>query len=67
MNEWTAGNSIIGWDRELRRVWLFKRRCHHGPVGCLVVALGLFLTIHDWHDRREWFNPHQSRLTTPIM
>lgn len=46
---------MIEYDRALRQVWLFKRRCHHGAVGCLALALGLVLVWHDRRDSREWF------------
>lgn len=45
---------LIEYDRALRRLWLFKRRCHHGMVGCMVVSLGLLLAWHDRADYREW-------------
>lgn len=43
------------YDPALRRVWLFKRRCHHGFVGCLAVVVGMGLAWHDRADRSEWF------------
>lgn len=46
---------VIQYDRALRRLWLFKRRCHHGAVGCVAMTIGLLLAWHDRNDRREWF------------
>jgi hypothetical protein len=39
----------------MRRLWVFKRRCHHGMTGCVLVALGIVLAYHDRSDYREWF------------
>lgn len=46
---------LIEYDRAMRRLWLFKRRCHHGAVGVLAVTFGLVLAWHDRKDKREWF------------
>jgi hypothetical protein len=43
------------YDRACHRLWLFKRRCHHGGVGCVVMVLGVLLAWHDRKDAREWF------------
>lgn len=46
---------LLIYDRTMRRLWVFKRRCHHGMIGCVVVALGILLAWHDRSDIREWF------------
>jgi hypothetical protein len=43
------------YDRAMRRLWLFKRRCHHGMVGCFVLVIGMGLVWHDRADWHEWF------------
>lgn len=43
------------YDRALRRLWVFKRRCHHGMVGCVAVVVGMALVWHDRDDKAEWF------------
>jgi hypothetical protein len=47
--------SFLTYDRAMRRLWVFKRRCHHGMTGCVLVALGIVLAYHDRNDYREWF------------
>lgn len=37
-----------------RRVYIIKRRLHHGFTGCIFVALGTILALHDRRDWREW-------------
>ncbi len=60
-----------------RRVWIGGQRCHHGAVGALAIAVGLWahspatilagalLSAHDAHDIRIWFRregrPHGIR------
>jgi hypothetical protein len=38
---WTAGNRILGWDSELRRLWIGGQRLHHGLTGIAVCSAGL--------------------------
>jgi hypothetical protein len=41
MRPWTAGNRLLGWDRELRRLWVGGQRLHHGVTGLAFSAAGL--------------------------
>lgn len=36
--------------RPKRRVYVFGRHLHHGLDGLMLVALGVALVIHDFHD-----------------
>lgn len=38
---WTRGNRIVGYDPELRRVWIGGQRLHHGATGIVFVGAGL--------------------------
>lgn len=42
---WTRGNKLLGYDPDLRRLWVAGQRLHHGATGVAVasasVALGL--------------------------
>lgn len=40
------------WFRNLPgpRVTVCGRRIHHGAVGSWLIALGVVLVAHDWHD-----------------
>ena len=40
-NPWTAGNRILGWDRELRRLWVGGQRLHHGATGIALAGTAL--------------------------
>lgn len=49
------------------RCFIFQQRTHHGATGCLLaavgiasrrpalIAAGLALAAHDWHDMAIWF------------
>lgn len=39
------------YDRLLRRLYLRRRRVHHGAVGAVLIFVGAVL-VH--HDRRDW-------------
>ncbi len=52
---WTHGNRLLGYDPELRRVWICGQRLHHGTTGVLLAATGTILMAHDWKDRPLWF------------
>ena len=38
---WTRGNRIVGYDPELRRVWIGGQRLHHGLTGVALAGTGL--------------------------
>ena len=38
---WTRGNSLIGYDPELRRVWIAGQRLHHGATGIALAGTAL--------------------------
>ena len=38
---WTRGNRIVGYDPELRRMWIGGQRLHHGLTGVAVAGPGL--------------------------
>jgi hypothetical protein len=50
--------SLVRVDWQLKRTWVLGRREHHGEVGVLIIAAGLALVAHDWHDRHHWFRRH---------
>ena len=52
---WTHGNRLVGFDPQLKRLWIGGQRVHHGMTGVLVAAAGLALMLHDWKDRPFWF------------
>lgn len=33
------------------RLYVLRRRLHHGMVGCWLIFMGLGLILHDWKDR----------------
>lgn len=33
------------------KVYIFERRLHHGLTGCILIAVGTLLCLH---DRRDW-------------
>ena len=41
---------MLLFDRNLRRLYVCKRRVHHGAVGVVAVVLGLMLAAHDRAD-----------------
>ena len=38
---WTRGNRLVGYDRELRRLWVGGQRLHHGATGIALALAGL--------------------------
>ena len=38
---WTRGNSLVGYDPALRRIWIGGQRLHHGATGIAVAGAGL--------------------------
>jgi hypothetical protein len=38
---WSRGNRILGYDPELRRVWIGGQRLHHGITGIALAGAGL--------------------------
>ncbi len=38
---WTRGNRIVGYDPQLRRIWIGGQRLHHGVTGILLAGAGL--------------------------
>ena len=38
---WTRGNRIVGYDPELRRIWIGGQRLHHGVTGIVLAGAGL--------------------------
>ncbi len=38
---WTRGNRLVGYDPELRRVWVAGQRLHHGATGLGLAAIGV--------------------------
>lgn len=42
--------SLLRIDTELKRVWIFNKRIHHGAVGFISAALGIALMKHDIKD-----------------
>ncbi|MDX6632314.1 MAG: hypothetical protein QOG09_400 [Solirubrobacterales bacterium] len=47
--------ALLRYDRERRRLWVNGQRLHHGLTGVLLAAVGGALMVHDWKDRRAWF------------
>ncbi len=41
VNPWTLGNRLVGFDPELRRVWIGGQRLHHGLTGAAVATASL--------------------------
>jgi hypothetical protein len=37
-----------------RRLYVCRRRCHHGLIGTVFAIAGLLLVAHDWADRPWW-------------
>lgn len=54
---------LVEYNRSQRRLWIAKQRCHHGALGCLAIALGALLAIHDRRDFRVWFTRGQGEVT----
>jgi hypothetical protein len=52
---WTHGNRLIGFDPDLKRLWIGGQRVHHGLTGVVFAAAGLVMIAHDWKDRPFWF------------
>jgi hypothetical protein len=38
---WTHGNRIVGFDPELRRLWIGGQRLHHGVTGIALAGTAL--------------------------
>jgi hypothetical protein len=38
---WTRGNRLVGYDLELKRMWVGGQRLHHGATGIALAAAGL--------------------------
>ncbi len=38
---WTVGNRWIGYDPQLRRLWIGGQRLHHGVTGIALAGAGL--------------------------
>ena len=38
---WTRGNRLLGFDPELRRLWIAGQRLHHGATGIALTGAGL--------------------------
>lgn len=38
---WTRGNRLVGYDPELRRLWVGGQRLHHGATGAALVGLAM--------------------------
>ena len=38
---WTRGNRIVGFDPELRRLWVGGQRLHHGATGIALTGVAL--------------------------
>jgi hypothetical protein len=58
-------NWLVTWDRTTQRVWICGQRCHHGPVGLMVVIVGVLVAWHDWKDRSVWFA--RERLASKVL
>jgi hypothetical protein len=41
MKPWKVGNRVLGFDPELRRVWVGGQRLHHGLTGVAVATAAL--------------------------
>jgi len=41
---------LLRIDMELKRVWVFEKRLHHGLVGLGAFIIGIGLMIHDRKD-----------------
>lgn len=46
---------MLKFDRQAQRLWIARRRIHHGFVGAVVATLGLAAMLHDRRDVRDWF------------
>jgi hypothetical protein len=38
---WTRGNRIVGYDPELRRLWIGGQRLHHGVTGIALAGTAI--------------------------
>ena len=38
---WTRGNRIVGYDPQLRRMWIGGQRLHHGVTGIALAGAGI--------------------------
>jgi len=38
------------YDKNLRRLWVFNKRIHHGAVGFVITITGIVLMIDDIKD-----------------
>jgi hypothetical protein len=41
LDPWTHGNRLLGYDPQLRRLWIGGQRLHHGATGIALAATGL--------------------------
>ena len=68
-DKWCMARQPVYYDASRRRLWICGQRCHHGATGAVMAAVGTLagapallaigaaLMLHDWHDRRMWFQP----------
>ena len=53
VHPWTRGNRLVGYDPELKRMWIGGQRLHHGATGIALAAAGLLgIGIHRVEARR---------------
>jgi hypothetical protein len=38
---WTRGNRLVGYDPQLRRLWVGGQRLHHGATGVALAGLAV--------------------------
>jgi hypothetical protein len=38
---WTRGNRLLGYDPDLRRLWVAGQRLHHGATGIALAGAGV--------------------------
>lgn len=38
---WTRGNRLVGYDPDLRRLWIGGQRLHHGATGVALAGLAI--------------------------
>ena len=48
---------MVRIDRNQWRVYVCKRRLHHGAVGLGFALIGVALMAHDRADAAEWLRP----------
>lgn len=42
---------LLHIDARRRRVYVLRRRLHHGRFGLILLGVGVVLMAHDWKDR----------------